>query len=173
MPDGNYAPSHGSKTVSHPSEWEDRQPGRGSIKPRAYNLDSDAFKLLLDGDWRFRFSPIAHESEDFARTGSSTDGWDSLPVPSHWVLHGDGRYGRPAYQNVQFPFPVDPPFVPDQNPTGDYVRTFALPEDVDVNDGRVSATNPLDKSLRRRSCYALMGSSRGQKYGSTAIVSAP
>ena len=54
--------------------------------------------------------------------------WDTLPVPSHWVLHGDGDYGRPIYTNVKYPFPVDPPFVPDENPTGDHFRTFTRPD---------------------------------------------
>jgi beta-galactosidase len=45
-------------------------------------------------------------------------------VPSHWQLHG---YGAPAYTNVAYPFPVEPPHVPDENPTGDYVRRFAVP----------------------------------------------
>ncbi|WP_348774731.1 sugar-binding domain-containing protein, partial [Arthrobacter sp. AL08] len=54
--------------------------------------------------------------------------WDEVAVPAHWVLEGDGRYGRPIYTNVQFPFPTDAPNVPDENPTGDYRRTFDLPE---------------------------------------------
>ena len=45
-------------------------------------------------------------------------------MPSHWQLHG---HGAPAYTNVAYPFPVDPPFVPDANPTGEYRRRFALP----------------------------------------------
>ncbi|MEV0412954.1 sugar-binding domain-containing protein [Streptomyces sp. NPDC050448] len=45
-------------------------------------------------------------------------------VPSHWQLHG---YGRPIYVNIAYPIPVDPPFVPDENETGDYRRTFDLP----------------------------------------------
>jgi beta-galactosidase len=50
-----------------------------------------------------------------------------LPVPSHWVLQADGAYGRPIYTNVQYPFPIDPPYVPDENPTADHRREFALP----------------------------------------------
>ena len=50
-------------------------------------------------------------------------------MPSHWVLHGQtARYGRPQYTNVQFPFPIDPPHVPDENPVGDYRRTFDRPD---------------------------------------------
>jgi len=55
-------------------------------------------------------------------------GWDTLPVPSHWVLHGDGAYGRPSYTNISYPFPIDPPRVPDENPTGDHRRTFDAPD---------------------------------------------
>ena len=142
MPDGS-ADLGDIKMILHPSEWEHVKPGRGSVEPRSYNLDSDAFKLLLDGDWLFRYSTSPYGSEDFAQDDSFTDGWDTLPVPAHWVLHGDGKYGRPAYQNVQFPFPVDPPFVPDTNPTGDYVRLFSLPEELDAGNGRVSHRSSL------------------------------
>ena len=45
-------------------------------------------------------------------------------MPSHWQLHG---YGAPAYTNVRYPFPVDPPYVPDENPTGDYRCRFDVP----------------------------------------------
>jgi beta-galactosidase len=68
-------------------------------------------------------------AEDFAAEGFDDNGWDDIPVPSHWVLQGDGAYGRPIYTNVQFPFPIDPPHVPDENPTGDYRRHFSVPAD--------------------------------------------
>lgn len=60
--------------------------------------------------------------------------WDEIAVPSHWVLPPGGPYGQPIYTNVQFPFPIDPPHVPDENPTGDYRRAFTLP---DWGSGRV------------------------------------
>ena len=47
------------------------------------------------------------------------------------MLHGDGAFGRPAYTNVVLPIPVDPPHVPDENPTGDHRRTFDLPASFD------------------------------------------
>ncbi|HZA84144.1 MAG TPA: glycoside hydrolase family 2 TIM barrel-domain containing protein, partial [Actinomycetes bacterium] len=55
--------------------------------------------------------------------------WAALPVPSHWQLHG---YGAPAYTNVAYPFPVDPPHVPAENPTGDYRVRFRLPVEFDA-----------------------------------------
>ncbi|MFF4193802.1 glycoside hydrolase family 2 TIM barrel-domain containing protein [Nonomuraea sp. NPDC001831] len=99
-------------------------PGSGRLEPRAA-LRSDAPALDLDGLWRFRLSPVADVPDDFARPGFDDSAWDELPVPAHWPLHG---HGAPAYTNVSYPFPVDPPHVPDENPTGDYRRAFDLPD---------------------------------------------
>ena len=120
----------------HPAEYEDIRPGRGSLPARAWNVHSDSDRLSLDGPWRFRYSPIAAIPDDFAKSESFDDSkWDQIPVPSHWVFHG---YGAPIYTNVQFPFPVDPPFVPTENPTGDYRCKFDLPGGWKVENGSVS-----------------------------------
>lgn len=124
-----------------PSDYlTDRGPGRGRRSPARSWLHTDAPALSLDGDWSFRLLPgapsvpggqgVLPEGEsagDFAAVGYDDTGWESIPVPSHWVLTGDGRRGRPIYTNVKFPFPTEPPFVPDENPTGDYRRRFDLP----------------------------------------------
>ncbi|WP_326726715.1 glycoside hydrolase family 2 TIM barrel-domain containing protein [Streptomyces phaeochromogenes] len=107
----------------------DIAPGHGALRPARSWLHSDAPSRSLNGSWRFRLSPTASVTEDFAADGFVDDGWDSIPVPSHWVLEGDGAYGRPIYTNIQFPFPIDPPHVPDENPTGDYRRRFDVPAD--------------------------------------------
>ncbi|WP_406486573.1 glycoside hydrolase family 2 TIM barrel-domain containing protein [Streptomyces phaeochromogenes] len=116
-----------------PSEFSphvsDIAPGRGALRPARSWLHSDAPSRSLNGSWRFRLSPTASVTEDFAADGFVDDGWGSIPVPSHWVLEGDGAYGRPIYTNIQFPFPIDPPHVPDENPTGDYRRRFDVPAD--------------------------------------------
>jgi beta-galactosidase len=52
-------------------------------------------------------------TDGFEQPGFDDGEWDALPVPSHWQLHG---YGRPAYLNIAYPIPVDPPFMPDENP---------------------------------------------------------
>jgi len=82
---------------------------------------------LLSGAWRFHYaaSPDA-APQGFEEAGFDASAWDTLPVPSNWQMHG---YGRPNYTNVTYPFPVDPPRVPNDNPTGCYRRTFALPEE--------------------------------------------
>lgn len=105
-------------------ECERFTPGSGRLEPRAA-LRSDAPSLDLNGVWRFRLSPVATVPEDFADPGYDDSGWDELPVPSHWPLHG---HGAPAYTNVVYPFPLDPPHVPTENPTGDYRRVFDLPD---------------------------------------------
>jgi beta-galactosidase len=104
-------------------------PGRGALRTARSWLHSDAPSRSLNGLWRFRLSPTVPVAEDFAAENFDDSGWDSIPVPSHWVLQGDGAYGRPIYTNVQFPFPIDPPYVPDENPTGDYRRHFDVPAD--------------------------------------------
>ncbi|MDH6565293.1 beta-galactosidase [Streptomyces sp. SAI-117] len=107
----------------------DVTPGRGALRPARSWLHSDAPALSLNGSWRFRLSPTATVAEDFAAEDFDDHDWHDMAVPSHWVLQGDGAHGRPIYTNVQFPFPIDPPYVPDENPTGDYRRAFELPAD--------------------------------------------
>jgi beta-galactosidase len=97
--------------------------GTGARPPRAWGR-SDAQVLDLSGTWRFRLWPRADADDGFAAPGFDDGGWDRLPVPSHWQLHG---HGAPAYTNVAYPFPVDPPHVPTENPTGDYRVRFRLP----------------------------------------------
>ncbi|MDH6695838.1 beta-galactosidase [Streptomyces sp. MAA16] len=113
----------------HSAYLPDPAPGRGALRPARSWLRSDAPAISLNGSWRFRLSPTASVTEEFAADDFDDAGWDTLPVPAHWVLEGDGAYGRPIYTNIQFPFPIDPPHVPDENPTGDYRRQVDLPAD--------------------------------------------
>ncbi|WP_277213334.1 glycoside hydrolase family 2 TIM barrel-domain containing protein [Isoptericola croceus] len=92
---------------------------------------SSAGRVDLDGEWRFRLfgSPATGVESSDDGTG---EGWGTIDVPGHWQLAGAPDawpYGRPAYTNVQFPIPVDPPHVPNENPTGEYRRTFTVPAD--------------------------------------------
>lgn len=96
------------------------EPSRGTLPPRAY-LHSDAPALRLNGDWLFRLSPGVRQAPDGWQSGTDTAGFTALPVPSNWPMHG---HGNPAYTNVQFPFPVEPPHVPEANPIGDHLVEF-------------------------------------------------
>ena len=100
-------------------------PCAGRVVPPRAHLTSDAPRLDLSGEWDFELT--VGESRRSGR----------MPVPSHWVLVGDGEWGRPAYTNVQYPFPVDPPYVPDANPRGAYRREFSLPDAWSDPSGRV------------------------------------
>ncbi|WP_159620138.1 glycoside hydrolase family 2 TIM barrel-domain containing protein [Ruania rhizosphaerae] len=114
-------------------------PVAGALAPARSWLTSDAPRIDLAGDWQFRLSPavpgtpgghgVLSEESPTAFAGPDYDatGWDTLAVPSHWVLAEGFRHGKPIYTNVQYPFPVDPPFVPDENPTGDYRRSVDVP----------------------------------------------
>ncbi len=107
--------------------YEDPSPGQGSLPGRAWYAGSDAARLSLDGIWSFRLSATAEGAcTDFVQDAADTTAWDQVTVPGHWVLQG---HGAPAYTNVLYPFPVDPPRVPTENPTGDHRRVFDLPDD--------------------------------------------
>ena len=100
--------------------------GEGWIAPRA-RFATDARLLPLNGEWAFRLSPSpAVAPDDLVQADGA--GWERIPVPSSWPMQG---HGLPGYTNTRFPFPIDPPHVPDDNPVGDFVRTFEW-EDVDV-----------------------------------------
>ncbi|MFF3644289.1 glycoside hydrolase family 2 TIM barrel-domain containing protein [Streptomyces sp. NPDC002564] len=104
---------------------EDVSPGTGSLPPRAWYATSDAAAFSLNGPWRFRLSPTPDaEDEAFAADGYDSTAWDDITVPGHWVLQG---HGAPHYTNQLYPFPLDAPRVPTENPTGDHLHTFDLP----------------------------------------------
>src|SRR5688500_9058955 len=109
---------------------EDVSPARGALAPRAWYASSDAKSLSLNGSWRLRVSATADaEDASFAEQGYDAGDWAVVTVPGHWVLQGDGAFGSPIYTNHLYPFPVDPPRVPTENPTGDHLRVFDLPAD--------------------------------------------
>ena len=74
--------------------------------PRSYDPSvSPAFRSL-SGRWRFHMAPRPSAvPAGFSRNDFPDEGWDGIPVPSHWQLHG---YGTPQYTNLAYPFPVDP-----------------------------------------------------------------
>jgi beta-galactosidase len=109
-------------TVKTSYDWENPAVlERNRLPARAYHIPEQHF--LLNGEWKFHYdrSPLAAPSGDYIDTSN----WPSIRVPGHWQLQG---YGRPQYTNVSYPFPVNPPLVPSENPTGTYVRTFEIPE---------------------------------------------
>ncbi len=81
--------------------------------------------LSLNGDWQFRFFDAPGRVPDNPEK-CFTDGRNEIiKVPSCWELSG---YDKPQYLNFFYPFPVNPPLIPNENPTGVYQRDFILPE---------------------------------------------
>ncbi|HEY2272447.1 MAG TPA: glycoside hydrolase family 2 TIM barrel-domain containing protein, partial [Jatrophihabitantaceae bacterium] len=116
---------------SSPPSLTDRSPGTGRLAPRAH-FRSDAPRLDLSGQWAFRLaSGLDDLTPSFGAADLNASGWGSIEVPGHWQLQG---HGKPAYTNVRYPFPVDPPHVPDENPTGEYRTSFSLPSDWPAGD---------------------------------------
>jgi len=74
---------------------------------------------LLNGNWQF-----AYFARDIDVPQNITK-WDTIPVPSCWQILG---YEDPNYTNQNYPYPVDMPYVPDDNPCGVYEREFTLAE---------------------------------------------
>jgi len=109
--------------ASYVGELADRGPSRNTKPPRA-RLKTDAPRALLNGTWRFRIWDGARQvPADGWQLGTSGEpaGWEELEVPSSWPMQG---HGAPWYTNVQYPFAVEPPYVPDANPIGDYLLGF-------------------------------------------------
>lgn len=79
----------------------------------------------LDGRWRFRLveRPEAAPA-DFASASLDDRTWGRIEVPGNWMCQG---HDRPHYTNVIMPWSAEPPFVPKENPTGLYRRSFRLP----------------------------------------------
>jgi beta-galactosidase len=128
---------------------EDVSPGSGVLPPRAWYPSSDAAALSLNGRWRLRLSATADaEDATFAEPGFDAGDWAEVTVPGHWVLQGDGAFGAPVYTNHLYPFPVDPPRVPTENPTGDHLRTFDLPQDWPRDGGAVLRFDGVESCAR-------------------------
>ncbi|WP_330924910.1 beta-galactosidase [Candidatus Sororendozoicomonas aggregata] len=80
--------------------------------------------LSLDGDWAFSLYDSPREvPTSFAKEGCGRE--QTIRVPGNWQTQG---HDRPVYTNVKYPFACNPPFVPEDNPTGCYSSTFVLPE---------------------------------------------
>ena len=87
------------------------------LKTRSWYLPEGAAKMIpLNGEWRFAF----FENGDAAVIPET---WGTTEVPSCWQLKG---YEQPNYTNINYPYPCDPPYVPDINPMGIYERSFVL-----------------------------------------------
>lgn len=88
------------------------------LKPRSYYIPTGRSEyMLLNGEWNF-----AYFKRDID-VPPKIENWDKITVPSCWQALG---YENPNYTNINYPYPCDPPFVPDDNPCGIYERNFEI-----------------------------------------------
>lgn len=79
----------------------------------------------LNGTWRLSYFPNMTAVDETWRTRDLPDAAE-ITVPGNWQLTGD--YDAPMYSNVAYPFPVNPPYVPTDNPIGAYSKTIQVPD---------------------------------------------
>ncbi len=109
-----------------------RLPARATLVP--YPSEKTALKgdrsgssrvLSLNGKWRFKLFERPEDVPAACVDAACEDSaWDTITVPGNWTMQG---YDKPHYTNVIMPWENNPPFVPDDNPTGVYRTTFELP----------------------------------------------
>lgn len=89
------------------------------------NRYTHAFKNL-NGVWKFMFLDAPEYSpEGFFNSDFDVTKMDDIIVPGNWQLQG---YGKMHYSDLWYNFPINPPYVPTENPTGIYKRTFFVEE---------------------------------------------
>jgi len=105
-------------------------PASGRLDDPAERRERSDRMQLLNGQWSFRWYPSVRElQEPFYEPNNPLEGFGTIPVPSCWQNHG---YDRHQYTNIRYPFPADPPYVPQDNPCGAYVRYFSYRRDKDA-----------------------------------------
>ncbi len=111
--------------------WEDQlleHIGRREARTAFYQDSSE--KISLNGQWNFLYVEAPELSPE-GFMNNNVGGWDEIDVPSVWQLRG---YDAMHYTDVLYLFPIHPPYVPSQNPTGIYKKTVTLSEDWMQND---------------------------------------
>ncbi len=108
-------------------------PNRSWYIPAATQLEAtsrNSSRLInLNGNWNFLFYSSFEEvmkADDDNLLYFDEEEMDVIPVPSCWQNHG---YDRHNYTNIRYPIPFDPPYVPDENPCGLYMRTIHMDEE--------------------------------------------
>ncbi len=92
------------------------------------NRADSRFFRSLTGEWHFRWyeNEVAAQADDFLSPAFDMQQMDTLPVPGCWQTEHDRGYDLPNYVNVNYPFPVDVPHIPQNDPCGLYMRRVTL-----------------------------------------------
>lgn len=113
---------------------ENTMPARAYYIPASKRMDnlvehreeSDRMQLL-NGAWKFQYFNSIYDIQDsFFEKNYDTENFDEIQVPSVWQMAG---YDTHQYTNIRYPFPFDPPYVPQDIPCGAYVHNFEYSRD--------------------------------------------
>ena len=113
---------------------ENTMPARAYYIPASRRMDnlvehreeSDRMQLL-NGTWKFQYFNSIYDIQDsFFEKNYDTENFDEIQVPSVWQMAG---YDTHQYTNIRYPFPFDPPYVPQDIPCGAYVHNFEYSRD--------------------------------------------
>ena len=113
---------------------ENTMPARAYFIPASKRMDnlvehreeSDRMQLL-NGTWKFQYFNSIYDIQDsFFEKNYDTENFDEIQVPSVWQMAG---YDTHQYTNIRYPFPFDPPYVPQDIPCGAYVHNFEYSRD--------------------------------------------
>ena len=113
---------------------ENTMPARAYYIPASKRMDnlvehreeSDRMQLL-NGAWKFQYFNSIYDIQDsFFEKNYDTENFDEIQVPSVWQMAG---YDTHQYTNIRYPFPFDPPYVPQDIPCGVYVHNFEYSRD--------------------------------------------
>lgn len=113
---------------------ENTMPARAYYIPASKRMDnlvehreeSDRMQLL-NGTWKFQYFNSIYDIQDsFFEKNYDTENFDEIQVPSVWQMAG---YDTHQYTNIRYPFPFDPPYVPQDIPCGAYVHDFEYSRD--------------------------------------------
>ena len=113
---------------------ENTMPARAYYIPASKRMDnlvehreeSDRMQLL-NGTWKFQYFNSIYDIQDsLFEKNYDTENFDEIQVPSVWQMAG---YDTHQYTNIRYPFPFDPPYVPQDIPCGVYVHNFEYSRD--------------------------------------------
>ena len=86
--------------------------------------EKSCYFTSLVGEWDFKYYRSVNTVPDL--TAEEIEFTEKIPVPGNWQMQLDRGYDVPQYTNVRYPYPIDPPHVPDENPAGLYRRSIEI-----------------------------------------------
>lgn len=124
----------------------------GTEKPRAYfipydclddalsgNRNNSVFFTDLCGDWKYKFWESFEDIDcEFFAESFDVSSLAEVPVPGNVQLYKDVEHDAPLYSNLYYPFPVDPPHVPDENPCSAFIKEFEVTDEMAKRDNIIT-----------------------------------